>query len=82
MSVSPNVTVEEAAELLHCGRSRVFELLADGRLQRGPKFGRQTVITRESVEALARGEETEKPKRRRQRVSRSAKQLADLIRSS
>lgn len=49
--VSALLTVEEAAQALHCSRRRVFELLADGTLARGPKYGRRTVITAGSVEA-------------------------------
>ena len=75
----PSLTVEEAAAQLRCGRNRVFELLAEGRLQRAPKFGRKTVITRESVDLLASGEEPQAPKRRR--APRSGKQLAELIRA-
>ncbi|MCY1077406.1 hypothetical protein [Archangium lansingense] len=43
--------VDESAARLRCSRRRVFELLADGTLTRGPKYGRRTVITAESVEA-------------------------------
>ncbi|WP_426751574.1 hypothetical protein [Myxococcus sp. Y35] len=43
--------VNEAAARLRCSTRRVFELLSDGTLVRGPKFGRKTVITAESVEA-------------------------------
>lgn len=73
------LTVAEAAELLRCGRSRVFELLAEGRLVRAPKFGRHTVITRESVEALLAP--ADPPPAKRRRAPRSARQLADLIRA-
>lgn len=43
--------VDEAAARLHCSRRRVFQLLADGTLVRGPCYGKRTVITLESVEA-------------------------------
>lgn len=43
------LTVPEVAAMLRCGRSKVFELLQDGTLQRGPCFGRKTVILQESV---------------------------------
>jgi excisionase family DNA binding protein len=49
--MSDLLTVDEAATRLRCSRRRVFELLADGTLQRGPKYGKQTVITAESVAA-------------------------------
>lgn len=45
----PAVTVERAAELLQCKRTRVFELLAEGRLKRAPKFGRKTTVRLDSV---------------------------------
>lgn len=43
--------VDQVAERLRCSRRRVFELLQDGTLTRGPRFGRCTVVTLESVEA-------------------------------
>jgi excisionase family DNA binding protein len=49
--VSSLLTADEAASRLRCSRRRVFELLAAGTLARGPKYGRRTVITAESVEA-------------------------------
>jgi excisionase family DNA binding protein len=49
--VSALLDVDEAAARLRCSRRRVFELLAAGTLARGPKYGRRTVITAESVEA-------------------------------
>ncbi|QSQ10776.1 hypothetical protein [Myxococcus landrumensis] len=45
----PSITVERAAELLQCKRTRVFELLAEGRLKRAPKFGKKTTVILESV---------------------------------
>ncbi|WP_375765672.1 helix-turn-helix domain-containing protein [Archangium gephyra] len=47
--MSALLDVDEAATRLRCSRRRVFELLADGTLARGPKYGRRTVITAESV---------------------------------
>jgi excisionase family DNA binding protein len=55
------LTVEEAAQALRCSRRRVFELLADGTLARGPKYGRQTVITAGSVEAALLANEPAPP---------------------
>ena len=46
------VPVETAAMLLGCGRSRVFELLTEGRLRRGKRTGRHCMVTRQSIEAL------------------------------
>jgi excisionase family DNA binding protein len=43
------LTVLEAAEVLRCSRTRVFQLLADGTLVRARRYGRQTVIIAESV---------------------------------
>lgn len=45
--------VDEAAELLGCGRSTVFEYLRSGRLQRARRTGRKAMVTRESVNAFA-----------------------------
>lgn len=48
------VTIEQAGEILGCSRRRVFQLLADGTLERAPRFGRQLRIYRASVDrALA-----------------------------
>ncbi|WNG37880.1 helix-turn-helix domain-containing protein [Archangium violaceum] len=49
--MSELLDVDEAAARLRCSRRRVFELIADGTLTRGPKYGRRTVITAESVAA-------------------------------
>ena len=49
--MSALLTVDEAAKELRCSRRRVFDLLADGTLTRGPRFGKQTVVTAESVAA-------------------------------
>lgn len=49
----PVVTVDRAAELMHCSRRRVFELLELGTLRRAKSYGRQTLVVTESVyEAL------------------------------
>lgn len=48
------LSVEQAAEILGCKRRRVFQLLADGTLERAPRFGRSLRIYRASVDrALA-----------------------------
>jgi hypothetical protein len=79
----PLVTVTRAGELLHCGRSRIFELLADGRLERGPKLGRATVVRLDSVMALIQEglpPKSQPPKRRKVRPSRG--QLAAELRAA
>lgn len=78
----PLITVERAGELLLCSRSRVFELIGEGRLARGPKFGRHTVVTLESVLALA--EAAPGPTRRapRQRTSSSSAQFDAELRAA
>lgn len=55
MSDGPTVTIERAAELLHCSRARVWQLLAEGKLTRAPRYGRRTVVTTESVFDAALG---------------------------
>lgn len=47
---NPVLTVAQVRVLLHCGRNRVFELLAAGHLVRARRSGRETLITRSSVE--------------------------------
>ncbi len=44
------VSVEEAGRILGCKRSRVFELLSDGVLERAPRYGRALRIYRDSVD--------------------------------
>lgn len=44
------VSVEQVAEILGCKRRRVFQLLADGTLERAPRFGRSLRIYRASVD--------------------------------
>ena len=47
------VTVDRAAELMHCSPRQVFYLLAAGTLRRAQSFGRQTLVVTESIyEAL------------------------------
>lgn len=43
------LTIQEAAETMKCGRTRIYELIADGTLVRGKQFGRKTVVIAESV---------------------------------
>ena len=49
------VSIEQAGELLGCGRSRVYELIASGTLEAAPKFGRQLRIYRASVDRALLG---------------------------
>jgi|GEM_PF-4508836 len=51
----PAITVDRAAELLLCGRTRVFEFLNEGRLKRAPNFGRKTSVPLASVLACVEG---------------------------
>lgn len=44
------LSVEAVAEILGCKRRRVFELLADGTLERAPRFGRQLRVFAASVD--------------------------------
>lgn len=44
------ISVERAAEMLGCKRRRVFQLLADGTLERAPRYGRELRIYTASVE--------------------------------
>ncbi len=81
--MSALLTVDEAAAELHCKRRRVFELLADNTLVRGPKYGRKTVITAESVAAALAAEcHTRQPEQRptaKRRAPKSFKaELAEL----
>ncbi|WAM23477.1 helix-turn-helix domain-containing protein [Myxococcus sp. NMCA1] len=46
------VSQARASEMLGCKRSQVFNLLAQGRLERAPKVGRSVMITVASIEAL------------------------------
>jgi hypothetical protein len=49
MNDGPTITIARAAELLHCGRTRVFELIRQGQILVAPKFGRKTTVVTESV---------------------------------
>jgi excisionase family DNA binding protein len=49
------ISVDEACKMLGCKRRRLFQLLADGTLERAPRYGREIRIYVDSVErALAR----------------------------
>lgn len=46
------MSLEDVCQLLGCKRSRVFELLRAGKLERAPRMGRLLRITAASVERL------------------------------
>ena len=70
------LSVEEAGQILGCGRRKVFELLRDGILERAPRYGRALRIYRASVEAALRPPEPRK--RRKRAVSFHAVQISDV----
>ena len=49
------LSIEEAARLLGCGRSRVFSLLKEKKLKRAPKAGKATMVLSSSVEKFVLG---------------------------
>ena len=57
------IPVAEACALLHCGRTRIFELLASGRLRR-VRIGRKTLVGVESINALLAPPEPKRSPRR------------------
>ncbi len=46
------VTVHDAERLLSCGRTTIYKLISDGKLET-VKIGRATGITQQSIRALA-----------------------------
>jgi len=46
------LTVTQAATMLGCGRTRIFELLKNGELRRCPRVGRHVLVSAKSVEKL------------------------------
>lgn len=74
------VSIEIVMAALGCSRSRVYELLADGTLDRGPKFGRRTLITAASVRsAIHSGPVGPAPTKSRRRVRRARGSLSQQI---
>lgn len=55
LSSVQTVTFEEAQEILGCSRSRVFELVKEGRLKTATKVGKQRRILLESIQQLQAG---------------------------
>lgn len=77
------LTVTEAAARLRCSRRKVFELIAQGILIRGARYGRSTVVTEESVEAALTATPAEPrvviPKRRIRRAVGGARSVDDWL---
>lgn len=59
------MSIPQVCELMGCGRSRVFELLSDGTLERAPRYGRHLRIYTDSVH---RALERATPRGRKHRV--------------
>lgn len=71
------ITVERAAELLHCGRTTVFALINAGHLDAAPRFGRRRTVFTEQVRRLALEglpRPGRKPRARAERPVRSSKE--------
>ena len=67
------LSVEQVAEILGCKRRRVFQLLADGTLEKAPRFGRSIRVFADSV---ARAQNPTPAARRQAR--RSVRRLAPI----
>ncbi len=52
IEISGAVSIQDAREMLGCSRTRIFELLKDGKLKPAPSFGRPRRITLDSVRVL------------------------------
>ncbi len=63
------ISVEEVCQTLGCGRRRVFQLLAEGILERAPRYGRALRIFKASVERALLSPPTPERKKRRKAVS-------------
>lgn len=61
------LSIPQVCELLGCKRSKVFQLLSEGTLERAPRYGREIRIYRESVERALLPVDNS-PKRRAKRV--------------
>lgn len=59
------LSIEQVCETLGCKRRRVFQLLADGTLERAPRYGKSLRIYEESVR---RALQPKPVKRRKQRA--------------
>lgn len=79
MTTPPLLTVDEAATLLRCRRTKVFELIAKGVLVKAPRFGKQTTVYAQSVfDLLEKSFDPPAPARRR-RARSGRGRLADEI---
>lgn len=74
------VSVEQAGEILGCKRSKIFELLAEGKLQRAPRIGRSLRIFRDSVDRLLKPV-LKKPRAPTRRVLKAPESFDELRRS-
>jgi excisionase family DNA binding protein len=61
-------SVEQVAARLGCGRSKVFELLADGTLERAERYGRSLRILSASVDRALLPKEPARRKKRTRRL--------------
>lgn len=68
-TVGPTLTVEQVGLILGCRRRRVFQLLAEGILERAPRYGRALRILTTSVERALRPPEPKKRGARRAALS-------------
>lgn len=46
---SPVMSLQEVQDMMGCGRTKVFELLANGTLEQAPRYGRNIRIYRDTV---------------------------------
>ena len=80
MEIPKLLTLPEVEALLHCKRRRIFDLLKDGTLIRGPRFGRHTVIRAESVyAALEANYDPPVPAKRKQYTKTSMNEAFDAV---
>jgi excisionase family DNA binding protein len=74
------LSIAQVCDLMGCKRSKVFELLADGVLERAPRYGRSLRIYTDSVhKALARPEPARRRSKRARRVEVERINPADVI---
>lgn len=75
----PAVTVERAAEIMHCSVRQIFNLLADGTIREAKSFGRKTLVVTQSIYEAMEIEPVAiiavKPKGRRQTAELMAAKL-------
>lgn len=71
-------SVLQVAEILGCKRRKVFELLADGTLERAPRYGREIRIYAESVNVALAPQRDAVRKARAHRVATERINPADI----